>query len=303
MPSVTNVAVFGVAALLLFLAAASFVSLSRIDLLSKREVVKIHRVVVDSLSVDLSDLEHHAPSEAHQARSSSRDDGKGGVPPGRQKASEPKPRVSKIAELQKSLYGPAGKRARPRAPREEEAAPEDRIESCDRSTCGAWGTCVNGTRCDCLATHFGETCSRAKPVPSRVVTNKAFQTYGGPLVLSKDTVAAGQDLTLFLKNKVGKKDAKGKVSDGRVFLGNVDEDLYALLPETDALRSQAMYNSCAIVGSSGIVHHFENGRRIDAHDMVLRFNSAPTLDFEVGPSLSLSLSLSLQSRLIDRSID
>jgi hypothetical protein len=42
--------------------------------------------------------------------------------------------------------------------------------------------------------------------------------------------------------------------------------------------------TCAIVGSSGIVLNYEDGAAIDAHDMVFRFNSAPTKGYALQAS-------------------
>ena len=37
-----------------------------------------------------------------------------------------------------------------------------------------------------------------------------------------------------------------------------------------------VYGRCAVVGSSGILLYHDHGGEIDAHDVVIRFNSAPT---------------------------
>lgn len=44
---------------------------------------------------------------------------------------------------------------------------------------------------------------------------------------------------------------------------------------------QDRYESCAMVGNSGALLNAKWGRDIDAHDMVFRFNQAPTKGFEV----------------------
>ena len=52
------------------------------------------------------------------------------------------------------------------------------------------------------------------------------------------------------------------------------------LPEGDEVFRDKVYGRCSVVGSSGIVLNYEHGREIDASDMVIRFNSAPTKGFE-----------------------
>ena len=42
------------------------------------------------------------------------------------------------------------------------------------------------------------------------------------------------------------------------------------------MLKQRIYRRCAIVGNSGLSMIYDDGPRIDAHDAVMRFNSAPT---------------------------
>ena len=53
----------------------------------------------------------------------------------------------------------------------------------------------------------------------------------------------------------------------------------AKFPLGDAARTQR-YGSCAVVGSAGHILGSGLGREIDKHDVVLRFNEAPTAGFE-----------------------
>ena len=52
------------------------------------------------------------------------------------------------------------------------------------------------------------------------------------------------------------------------------EILYAL-PLDDPF-AKVKYERCAIVGNSGILKLYSLGKYIDQHDMVIRFNLAPT---------------------------
>ena len=40
------------------------------------------------------------------------------------------------------------------------------------------------------------------------------------------------------------------------------------------------YDRCAVVGNSANLLHYRNGANVDAHDMVIRLNDAPTMGFE-----------------------
>jgi hypothetical protein len=59
----------------------------------------------------------------------------------------------------------------------------------------------------------------------------------------------------------------------------VTHALLRALPDKDPTDSR-VYATCAIVGSSGILLRYKRGPEIDAHDLVFRFNSAPTRGFE-----------------------
>uniref|UniRef100_A0A061S202 beta-galactoside alpha-(2,6)-sialyltransferase n=1 Tax=Tetraselmis sp. GSL018 TaxID=582737 RepID=A0A061S202_9CHLO len=55
------------------------------------------------------------------------------------------------------------------------------------------------------------------------------------------------------------------------------EELNQILPEQD-FRHQ--YGSCALVGNSASLLQYQFGNEIDGHDVVMRFNDAPTRGFE-----------------------
>ncbi|XP_078703092.1 CMP-N-acetylneuraminate-poly-alpha-2,8-sialyltransferase-like isoform X2 [Branchiostoma floridae x Branchiostoma belcheri] len=59
---------------------------------------------------------------------------------------------------------------------------------------------------------------------------------------------------------------------------NITKDLYDLLPETSPLEGR-LFNSCAIVGNSGILLGSGCGREIDGHDFVIRCNLAPVTEY------------------------
>mmetsp|Transcript_29411 Transcript_29411/g.73910 ORF Transcript_29411/g.73910 Transcript_29411/m.73910 type:complete len:472 (+) Transcript_29411:229-1644(+) len=59
----------------------------------------------------------------------------------------------------------------------------------------------------------------------------------------------------------------------------VSEDLKSVLPESDPFATKP-WGSCAIVGNSGKLLTHTHGKEIDSHDTVIRFNAAPTRNFE-----------------------
>ena len=62
------------------------------------------------------------------------------------------------------------------------------------------------------------------------------------------------------------------------------------VPPKDVV-SKMPYKSCAVVGNSGMLAYGQNGKEIDSHDVVIRFNGAPTkgLENRVGTRTSFRL--------------
>eukprot|EP00959_Pyramimonas_sp_CCMP1952_P426131 8925526-Pyramimonas_sp.AAC.1 len=56
-----------------------------------------------------------------------------------------------------------------------------------------------------------------------------------------------------------------------------------VMPSADVLREAnqgPLYKRCAVVGNGGGLLLSEQGKEIDAHDAVIRFNGGPVLGFE-----------------------
>lgn len=64
---------------------------------------------------------------------------------------------------------------------------------------------------------------------------------------------------------------------GQMETYSIPEEMKEVLPKTCPSYG---YGTCAMVGNSGILRYGDYGKEIDAHDMVYRFNQAPTMDFE-----------------------
>ncbi|KAF5727525.1 putative sialyltransferase [Tripterygium wilfordii] len=77
--------------------------------------------------------------------------------------------------------------------------------------------------------------------------------------------------------------------------GNIMTELVKLVKHridehNGSVGSDSKYNSCAVVGNSGILLKKEYGRLIDSHEVVIRINNAKTENFErnVGSKTSIS---------------
>lgn len=186
-----------------------------------------------------------------------------------------------------------------------------RAECALDAQCGAHGLCTDGGVCKCAVLWTGPGCRTSRPLtgPHLRHPNLSFE---GSVVMSRASTKHRQYITIRLPGK------ENEPSKGFRNLGDVNENLLSLLPETDdgfgagcsnkggggrggcggggggaatapagvddpsahrASRS-AVYGSCAVVGSSGIMLHHELGAEIDSHDVVIRFNSAPIKGFE-----------------------
>jgi len=73
-------------------------------------------------------------------------------------------------------------------------------------------------------------------------------------------------------------------------VGEVTQDFWSVLPQTDPFK-RAHYRTCAVVASAGIMRNRLFGKQIDAHDAVIRFNSAFTRGMEayVGSKTTIRL--------------
>ena len=133
------------------------------------------------------------------------------------------------------------------------------------------GVCQKATRtCLCAKLWQGDHCERAYPLKGKHIKAKVERGLGfaGSITMSKKITGKRKNIEVTLPGK--EKDA----DKGHRVLGPVDQELLSIMPQNDAVGE--VYNKCAVVGSSGILLNYENGKFIDEHDAVFRFNSAPT---------------------------
>lgn len=144
--------------------------------------------------------------------------------------------------------------------------------------CNGRGACHRGI-CVCAVLWGGAHCDQALDVPATPGLPKFFTRLGAPFRgafgMSRMNVGSRTAFEhyVFVNNPA--------VSHGQQVLGAVDAALLRALPSSDAIRPRVPYTSCAVVGSSGAMLSYENGVSIDEHQMVLRFNDAPTKGFEL----------------------
>ena len=106
-------------------------------------------------------------------------------------------------------------------------------------------------------------------------TSKKFlNSFNGAVAMHKGSCKEGAQIQTPWIGKDGKK----------ITLGSCTKKALAVLPDTDPIAFRR-YNSCAVVGSGGIMVHksvaADNlGEAIDKQDAVFRFNLAPTKGFE-----------------------
>jgi len=164
--------------------------------------------------------------------------------------------------------------------------------------CGKHGFLAGDGTCRCTVMYAGRDCqhgyaftwqlyTRFDKVEKRTPERRKFNgEYWGSYILSQDSLLGGlypgpqnwhgQELKLGLQYR---DLTSGKQEHQHIHLGRADDQLFQALPDTDVVGGR-VYNQCAIVGSSGSLLNFQLGRAIDRHDMVLRFNGAPTKGFE-----------------------
>ena len=145
--------------------------------------------------------------------------------------------------------------------------------------CGRHGRMIGGA-CKCTAFYAGPECRRVIDLPPALRSFPMSNFSGameGDIVINKATVRRDGQVAVHLPGKENDPD-KGY----RVLIAPDDpilKEFINVLPEHDPVVG-AFYETCAVVGSSGIVLNYEHGPDIDRHDMVFRFNSAPTKGFE-----------------------
>eukprot|EP00899_Mesostigma_viride_P024293 jgi/Mesvir1/5048/Mv02249-RA.1 len=138
--------------------------------------------------------------------------------------------------------------------------------------CNRRGMCVKG-RCICVVAWSGADCSIPVPLPCKQeavpFTGWAFNLF-----------AAEADLDIYGKSP--RKDLVYMLGDDPTRQLDAFRDILKnklLVPPIDPLL-RLVGKSCAVVGSSDVLLSCDVGQQIDAHDVVIRLNDAPTEGYE-----------------------
>eukprot|EP00271_Cylindrocystis_brebissonii_P013845 TRINITY_DN3422_c0_g1_i1.p1 TRINITY_DN3422_c0_g1~~TRINITY_DN3422_c0_g1_i1.p1 ORF type:complete len:599 (+),score=81.88 TRINITY_DN3422_c0_g1_i1:572-2368(+) len=141
--------------------------------------------------------------------------------------------------------------------------------------CGrhGWGECHHG-ECVCPVLYHGNECLRSIEFPRTGPLHKVEARYVGDMTMNQRGMAGLKWVVGFLPEK------QHELEKGQRILGRVTTEFMQILPSRDVLGAGKVYQSCAIVGSSGVLMHYSLGKEITAHHLVMRFNSAPIQGFE-----------------------
>eukprot|EP00271_Cylindrocystis_brebissonii_P007632 TRINITY_DN211_c1_g1_i1.p1 TRINITY_DN211_c1_g1~~TRINITY_DN211_c1_g1_i1.p1 ORF type:complete len:1174 (-),score=270.23 TRINITY_DN211_c1_g1_i1:934-4071(-) len=156
--------------------------------------------------------------------------------------------------------------------------------------CSGRGVLTNGV-CECAMLFRGFNCEFL-----RDIRELGIEGYPGELVMSVELLYD----ELYAVDPANQNSTGGGVNTpGLGVLARLIADmapaqrleLRRALPPWDPLEAAA-WDTCAVVGSSGSLLMQELGEEIDAHEMVIRFNAAPTYGYEtqVGRKTTIRIS-------------
>lgn len=145
--------------------------------------------------------------------------------------------------------------------------------------CSNRGACLSqGTKCQCPAIYEGERCENLRDFVDHPRVMKGFKkAFEGSALLAKANTK--NSMPLMVRRNPGQPAHPGSDKAMVTEIGKLTRQSRVHLPDEDPLGS-VVFETCAIVGSSGILLKHSHGADIDSHDVVFRFNSATTKGFE-----------------------
>ena len=133
-----------------------------------------------------------------------------------------------------------------------------------------------------LASEFPKLCYDVRLFPYRQLIHPDLQ---GSFILTKELLAKNHGVRF-------PTDPTDEPPPTQPFVHlPATKELWAAQPDEDIFKG-VIYNSCAVVGNSGLAQFYENGEEIDSHDMIIRFNRGPTRKYakNVGSRTSFRIS-------------
>ena len=144
--------------------------------------------------------------------------------------------------------------------------------------CSNRGACLTETTCQCPAIYEGDRCEKLRDFVDHPRVMKGFKKgFEGASLLAKANTK--NNMPLMVRRNPGQPAHPGTDKAMVTEIGKLTRPSREKLPEEDPLGS-VVFETCAIVGSSGILLKHSHGADIDSHDVVFRFNSATTKGFE-----------------------
>lgn len=145
--------------------------------------------------------------------------------------------------------------------------------TCASSPCTNGGVCQNA-RCVCPALFEGERCeSQNSKLPNAFSADLAMHPQDPVDVLFNSRRRSRVGAIPYRTNpKLG-------TGETHRFYATLNEETMGRVPTSDPTKG-LLWQSCAVVGSSGMLRRYRLGKEIDSHSLVIRFNRAPTRHFE-----------------------
>ncbi|KAK3236864.1 hypothetical protein CYMTET_53022 [Cymbomonas tetramitiformis] len=146
-----------------------------------------------------------------------------------------------------------------------------RIAKNDSSTClapcGDRGVC-RARKCLCVLAAAGAACEKPRELPEGLESH-----FNGSIIFNRARLRQ-LPAPYVLQYKCNPRKSGGS----HHFELPVSREMLRATPPVDSFEGR-MYERCAVVGNSGLLRHYHFGAEIDSHDLVLRFNLAPTKTF------------------------
>jgi len=132
--------------------------------------------------------------------------------------------------------------------------------------CSGHGFCRRG-KCYCVKGYEGIYCEKGAKLPGLP------SPYTGSFVLSRESLLRTGGIRF-------RTDPSEEPPPTKPYVRlPVSKEVWVAQPKHDIFQNK-IYETCAVVGASGVLRFYTYGKEIDNHDAIFRFNRAPTRRFE-----------------------